>query len=354
MYLDIPLNLRSVPRIINYIITNTINKRQRIPKALPRTHAQILYLEVCRSCNLNCPMCLRELLPQEERTGIMELRDVKKAVKNAGNVMGVSISGWGEPTLHPQFLEILNVLSRHGLLISFDTNGLLLREVASDLVKIKTLYHVGISFDFLPGTLKNVHSIEKALEGAQKLEEEKKAKGRRYPLVRVTMTIMKHNIGIITEIIKLIHEYGLKWFDCHEVIVFDPTYIDGPYAPPSSDQFNNCFKHAKELGERLGIKVTYERSEDLKQRGKTTLCNIPWVSVFVDYRGYVHPCCFYLNLSLGNILKQHLKVIWKGVAYNTFRIKLLKGSVPFCQNCINGKMYLNFVDKRNFHDHRIS
>ena len=275
----------------------------------------------------------------------MPIEDVKKVVKNAGaHIIGVGLGGWGEPMLHPDFLEILKFLESKGVLISFDTNGLLLKEYANDLVNIKTLYHIGISFDFLPESFKDAHSLIDALEGLQALVEAKKRKGKKYPLVRVTVTLMKLNVHMLPELVKLVSEYGGTWLDCHEAIVFDANKLNSPFALPSKEELTYYFNKAKEIGAKLGVRVTYNRryTEPNVHAKFADVCSVPWTSVFIDFRGYVHPCCFYLYLSFGNLRERELKQIYKGSDYRNFRISLLTGNEQFCKNCLSGTICKNW------------
>lgn len=343
---DIPFNARSIVRIggylYNYVLTKIIDMK---PK--PLWGPRILYLEISRSCNLKCPMCLRNLFPESQLHGYMPIEYVKSCLKAIPkSIIGVGLGGWGEPLLHPDFLEILSLINKHGLLISFDTNGLLLKEYASDIVKVKTMYHIGISFDFLPGTLTNAHSLYEALEGAQILVEAKRKLGRKYPLVRVTVTLMKNNVHILPELVKLISKYGIRWLDCHEVIVFDPQNLNSLYSPPDWETLTYHFMKAEKLGRNLGVKVTYGRKykklASRKPSSKVHTCGVPWSSIFVDFLGFVHPCCYYLSLNLGNIRDESINIIWKNDKYIEFRTRLLNSKEWFCNNCLSGKMYENW------------
>ena len=330
----LPVNVHTVPRLCGFLLNKLMFKVEGL-KPRPLYGPQTICLEVCRSCNLDCPMCLRTLLPPKERHGYMPFEDIKKILKDIGHsVIGIGLGGWGEPMLHPNFIEILQTLSSEGLLISFNTNGALLKDYAGDLLKVRTLYHVGISFDFIPGTLNKAHSLIEALEGVQLLMENKGK--RKYPLVRVTATIMKCNVHMLPELVRLISRYGATWFDCHEVIIFDAQKFNGPYAPPSREELIYYFRKAKEEGVRLGIKVTYNRKykDPHEVTGQKKVCIVPWTSMFIDFKGYAHPCCYYLHLNLGQ---------WKGKDFCDFRLRLLEHKDRFCNNCMDGNMYRNWT-----------
>jgi MoaA/NifB/PqqE/SkfB family radical SAM enzyme len=110
----------------------------------------------------------------------MNLETCKKVVDGFNGLIGVGVGGWGEPLLNPEIIQILNYISQKGLLITFNTNGSLLKPLVHDLVKIKHLYHIGLSLDsFAQDT--NGHDSLSVLDGLVELAELKKACGKNIP-----------------------------------------------------------------------------------------------------------------------------------------------------------------------------
>lgn len=341
MLIDIPVNIRTLPRIF-YLLSIRITKNLQGLKIEPMFGPEVVYLEVSRACNLNCPMCLRRLLPTDELTGFMDADVVKRIVNNLGNVIGVGLSGWGEPLLHPQIIDILEYISNKGILISFDTNGMFIKDYARELIKIKTLYHIGLSLDFVSKKVKGAHDSAEILEGLKTIIEEKRKSGRKYPVLRVTMTVMKCNVDEIPKIVEEVAKYGGKWFDCHMVMVFDAKCQE-EYKRPHFNELVKYFNEAKKIGYKKGIKVTYERKEEILKgkREEKAICNEPWKAVFIDYKGIIHPCCFYLSKNLGDARSQPILKIWKSRMYAKFREQLLNGKEYFCNSCMKG--YIPFL-----------
>lgn len=94
-------------------------------------HSQIagtLAIEILDSCNENCPTCLANNIG----SFMMSVEDVNRAVeaglKSQEFIATVTISG-GEPTLHPDFFAILDVVQRPEVgRVSINTNGKRIRE----------------------------------------------------------------------------------------------------------------------------------------------------------------------------------------------------------------------------------
>ena len=87
-------------------------------------HTCVGLVEVTSSCNLTCPMCFASSSPKGKH---LSLDDCKKAIDRLVETEGqpelMQLSG-GEPTLHPQFLEILDyAVSQPIDFVQINTNG---------------------------------------------------------------------------------------------------------------------------------------------------------------------------------------------------------------------------------------
>ncbi len=89
-------------------------------------HTCLPILEITGRCNMNCPICLVSEQEQKELS-VDQVEDiVKNLIRYEKKLNMLNISG-GEPTCHPQFLEIVDTLLRPEIgLVSVSTNGLLL------------------------------------------------------------------------------------------------------------------------------------------------------------------------------------------------------------------------------------
>ena len=89
-------------------------------------HTCILLEDVTEACNLRCPTCFAESTP--DLTGVVPVEDVlanidQRLARENGRLDVVMLSG-GEPTIHPQFEELLErVLERDIVRVLVNTNG---------------------------------------------------------------------------------------------------------------------------------------------------------------------------------------------------------------------------------------
>lgn len=80
------------------LILDTFNRlNYRIP-GRPRQ----VQLEVTNRCNLDCPMCPREVMDIELEH--MEWDTFRQVVDKLHGDEDITLTGWGEPFLHPRIL----------------------------------------------------------------------------------------------------------------------------------------------------------------------------------------------------------------------------------------------------------
>lgn len=90
----------------------------------------LLDIELTNSCNLQCYMCPTGTGSMTRQKGFMSKEVMDRIIDYLKNstIGGVRLILWGEPTLHPRFLEFVKGLKEIGKLVHFNTNGILLSE----------------------------------------------------------------------------------------------------------------------------------------------------------------------------------------------------------------------------------
>lgn len=95
-----------------------------------------IYVEITNICNMNCSFC-----PETKRTkAIMSLKDfehIAKQLKEYTDYIYLHVKG--EPLLHPNLKEILEICKKYNLKINISTNGTLLKEKQNMLKNIRQL-----------------------------------------------------------------------------------------------------------------------------------------------------------------------------------------------------------------------
>jgi hypothetical protein len=117
-------------------------------------HSCLTLVEITDQCNLTCPICYSESSPR--RTTHRSLEQVEFmldcVVRNEGEPDVVQISG-GEPTIHPQFWEVMDAGRRRPIKhLMLNTNGLRIaheEEFARRLKEYMPGFEVYLQFDSL-------------------------------------------------------------------------------------------------------------------------------------------------------------------------------------------------------------
>src|SRR4030065_2458530 len=102
-------------------------KKLDLPDGVPPLTS--LYLYIAGSCNLACRHCwiAPNYLPDSKGGLFVKLEHVEKAIREAKplGLRSVKLTG-GEPTLHPQFRDIVTLVGEAGLDIILETKGTLI------------------------------------------------------------------------------------------------------------------------------------------------------------------------------------------------------------------------------------
>jgi 7,8-dihydro-6-hydroxymethylpterin dimethyltransferase len=188
-------------------------------------HSCVTVLEVTDRCNLTCPTCYAMSSPHYGRH--RTLGEIEKMldviVANEGEPDVVQISG-GEPTVHPQFFEILDLAKtkpiRHLML---NTNGIRIAKDVNFVEKLATYmpdFEIYLQFDsFKPETLK-------ILRGQDLTEVRRKAIENLNKFNLSTTLVVTLQNGLNTDEIGEIIDYALKQ-KCIRGVTFQPTQVAG-------------------------------------------------------------------------------------------------------------------------------
>lgn len=115
-----------------------------VPDALRK-----VYVEVTSLCNLECPMCVRHAW--ENPAGHMPVARFERLLEglpaSAGDRVTLTLGGFGEPLVHPDWRHLLEVASRRCARVEVITNGLLLDAAAAAGMVEAGVAQVSVSVD---------------------------------------------------------------------------------------------------------------------------------------------------------------------------------------------------------------
>jgi uncharacterized radical SAM superfamily Fe-S cluster-containing enzyme len=188
-------------------------------------HSCLALIDVTDSCNLTCPVCYSDSSPA--RTKHRSLSEVEAMmdtlVASEGEPDLVQFSG-GEPTIHPQILEILAAAKRRPIRhLMINTNGLrIAREpgFVERLAELKPGFEVYLQFDSLrPAALRTLRGADLSEVRLQALEQLE-----RHGISTTLVVVVKR--GVNEDELGDIVQWALRW-RCVRGVTFQPIQDAG-------------------------------------------------------------------------------------------------------------------------------
>ncbi len=188
-------------------------------------HSCLTLIEVTDRCNLTCPTCYAESSPHAGRHRTLD--EIKKMldliVANEGTPDVVQLSG-GEPTIHPNFFEILDEAKKRPIKhLMLNTNGIRIakeEEFVKQLATYQPDFEVYLQWDSFNNT-----ALQK-LRGADLLDIRYQAMEHLNKHNVSTTLVVTLQRGVNTDEIGKIIEYALKQ-PCVRGVTFQPTQVAG-------------------------------------------------------------------------------------------------------------------------------
>lgn len=189
-------------------------------KGFPRWPLEV-FLEVSNICDLQCAMCPTFSALNTERFFALKREDrgviaydtatepLEEVLKHA---LIIHASGYGEPTIHPQYKELLVYLSRYEALIDFFTNGMHLDDELCRFLVQGHVHRVSVSFSGVTAEeYENIYiggDFERVLGGIRRLAKAKEQAGSLYPRIEINSLAFRHHIESLPAFVKLMGEAG--------------------------------------------------------------------------------------------------------------------------------------------------
>ncbi len=214
--------------------------------------------------------------------------------------------GAGEPFLHPQIMEFLDIAkSRYHLKVGLNTNGSLLNPDHNDALMAMCIDDIGFSIDALTADSFTEITGSRKLTDIEsivcRLIESRNQRNLTKPFVRVLIVEQETNRDQI-------NDYVAKWVEIVDEVVVQTMRT-----------------HA---GRKLAVPRTEQRRP----------CRHIFDTIFIQWNGDVVICCedWESKTVIGNAIQERLSDIWHNPIMNRFRKMQLSGnySVPeICTSC---------------------
>lgn len=270
-------------------------------------------IEVTNVCNLQCKHCnYRYGLEHYTRDrGFMNLETLKKVLNEVKDHGAAALMNYdGEPLMHKEFIEYLEIATVMGINNYFNTNGTRFDRRFSD--RLVEFYRGSIFF---------------SIDGDRAWFEKIRVPANYDQVVENLKYFIKVNEAHGWPI-----TIGVSLCNLGQTAAERKTFLE-EWLPKVN------YVSMGEVNDRFGTMIS-EPMTVLKIK-RRPICAVPWQTLGVCHNGDVIPCSIYVtraniaNAIFGNIHRQSLKEIWHGEAFSRFRqmVAQERYNESYCDKC---------------------
>ena len=287
------------------------------------TNPKYIDIELTNNCNFNCCFCPTGTKAMNRQKGFMEMKTVDVIIDSMKkyDIFGARFIRWGEPTMHPHYIEIVKKFKEAGRIVHINTNGSLITDE-----QIKELINIGldsIKFSF-QGADEGTYN-EMRLGGDYKFLLDRISKmvklrgSSSVPYIQVSTTLTGETLEQIEnfkhDIQGICDYYNIGYTQLSHLNI-DEMKID---------EYEK--QKIRELCNRETLHKTY-----------TEICPEAYDKLSINWNGDVTICCSdYDNfLLVGNVLDNDLHQLFNSHAAHNYRKVIAKhqyGALPLCRTC---------------------
>jgi len=284
-------------------------------------------IEPVNYCNLACPECFAGNGNLTRDKQLLDLDCFQKIINQLPkSISYITFYFQGEPFLHPEFADLVQIANKKNIFTATSTNGHFL----SDRDKTKKIISSGLDriIVSIDGTTQEVYEkyrkngkLQKVIDGVKTLVELKKELHSKTPYIEIQFLVMAHNEHQVSEMTALAKSLEVDELTFKSAQIYE--FEDGSELMPQHEKYNRYYK------DKDG---KYHIKGKMKNR-----CWRQWSSVIITASGDVLPCCFDKNgaYSFGNVFEHTFNEIWRGKKANEFRKAILNNrkNIDICKNC---------------------
>lgn len=272
-----------------------------------------IYIEITNICNLNCEFCIQSTRKKQTMT-TKEFEEVMKKVHNYTDYIYLHIKG--EPLMHPNLEEILQIAGKYRMRVNITTNGTLLEQKVDVLKRSKSLRQLNVS----------LHSVGQNVQ-IQIDEEEYVLK-----IIKLANEITNFNGTYISYRIWDMDDMGKDKERMLDIIAKEYG-VEDIYAKL---QLNHSIKLSDNIF--LNTDNVFQwpsMNNDIVSKGGSCYGLISQIGILVD--GTVVPCCLDQDgdIVLGNIFEDNMENILNSELAKEIVLGFKNNCLvhPLCQRC---------------------
>ena len=284
-----------------------------------------IQIEITNRCNLTCGMCPRESFNLPEKDISLDL--FKKIINRIESHYNITLTGWGEPLLHPALMDMIVYTKEKGHTVGVTTNGLLLAPFIKNFLEIP-LDKLTISLDnvYEYNGVRDGHPSNKTVQ--KNIESLIRSRNiRKKPVITIQITM--HNKRQCLGAVRFAGEVGA---DRVYLVRLNIPLGKNEFKRPSLEEELEIYKDSAEVARKYGLQIDsnytsfdngllrllYKQLRPIMYRFDK-YCPKPYDYLYINIDGKATPCCDLPRYEVGDMLKQSLEEIWHGENIQYFR-----------------------------------
>lgn len=294
-----------------------IERGAQVLQSLPRR----LVFELTNACNLNCVMCGRNAAAFKPTAFQME--DFRYFEDLMDDIEEVTLMGWGEPTVHPHFAEMLSIIHKHAARKYFCTNGMRLSEL-TDAIFDNEVDVFAVSLDGATeetnGRIRRGSDLNRIVASLREIERIKKENRLKFPYINFVFCAMKSNIEELPDLVRLAADIGIEEVKVVYLTVFGEDLLNDSLWDETA-LTRRVFEEAVRVGEEYGVslKLPHIQGEDEAGDKLHKDCFVNWRDFFLGSDGFVRPCMSTPVKFFQFDRKRDFMELWNDEAYQKYR-----------------------------------
>lgn len=290
-------------------------------KTILTSYPRRLVFELTNACNLNCIMCGRNAA--DFKPTMFDMDVFRSFEPLMDTVEEVTLMGWGEPTIHPCFTEMLKIINQHSARKYFCSNGMNLQKIKDAVFD----YNVDVFAVSLDGATDETNSrirrgsdIRQITSDLKEIVQIKKERGLAYPWINFVFCAMRSNIKELPDLVRLAAEIGIEEVKVVYLTVFGDDLMQESLWG-QEELVHNVFEEAVRVGEELGIVLKFPHyvGEDVAGEQYHKDCFVSWRDFFLGSDGYVRPCMSTPKQFFPYEMDKPFMEMWNAPEYQNYR-----------------------------------
>lgn len=294
------------------------NSLQKETLSFPR----YIDIELTNNCNYRCLMCPTGIGTVKREKGFMDKKVFLKIINETKKFQTpIRFSRWGEPTMHKEFYEFLELAKENNLSCHFNTNGWLLNEETMKKIIDMQVESVKFSFQGVDREsymeMRNKDTFDSLVEKIKlfsKLRGEKK-----YPYLHVSTTVTYESEEQIENFKKILMPYV-------DLLTVGNTNLAYIYSDSSS------------LNEEEKKRLENLKNSESLVRKHAQVCPEAFDKLSINWDGKVTVCCKDYDdyMILGDLNQNSIQQIWNCEKLKQYRKLISNGEYDkmfLCKTC---------------------